>query len=256
MIRHICRRHIGFGADGLILLKNSPDADFEMVFYNPDGTTGMMCGNGGRCAVAFAETLGLGTPGKDGTSFRFEAVDGIHDAQILMHDGDRSLVRISIPDVAGIRKLGDDEYFVKDGTNHYVRFVPYVHRLDVVHEGRLVRYSEQFAPEGTNADFVSDDGIVLAVRTYERGVEDETLACGTGIVAAALAGYIRRGSEMDGKKHSIVVHARIANLRVEFVPHAGGAFSDIWLTGPAEYVGEVSTSDSFFAADTKEANKD
>jgi len=245
MIRRLCDRHLGFGADGLILLKDSGIADFSMAYYNSDGSTGMMCGNGGRCIAAFAHSLGFGE------AMKFEAADCVHEAEILGHEGGRYQVRLSMTGVSGATKLGEEEYYLETGTRHYVRFVPSVEEVDVVAEGSRVRHSERFAPSGVNANYVSDDGTALTVRTYERGVEDETLACGTGVVASALAGYVRRGGAMDGMKHSLPVRARVSELGVEFVPCGDGSFSDVWLTGPAECVGEVATSDGFFASSEK-----
>lgn len=243
MIRRFCDRHVGFGADGLILVEDSDVADFAMAYYNSDGTTGMMCGNGGRCVVAFAHSLGIG-----GEAVRFEAADCVHEARILSSNAGKYLVRLSMSSVQSVRSLGEGEYFLDTGTRHFVRFVPLLDSVDVVAEGRKVRRSDRFAPVGVNANFVTDDGEALSIRTYEKGVEDETLACGTGIVASAIAGYLHRGGPMDGKAHRMGVKARIACLGVEFVPHPDGAFSDVWLTGPVEHIGSVATSEALFAS--------
>lgn len=239
-VRRLCNRHTGFGADGLMLLENSHEHDFRMVFYNPDGSCGMMCGNGGRCIVAFAAKLGF-------DSFTFDAADGIHEARIVERDGDRFIIRLKMKDVASVETVGDDGLFLDTGTRHFVRFVDDVEAVDIASEGLRFRYDARFAPIGANVNFVSCDGSSVKVRTYEKGVEAETLACGTGIVATALASYSRglRGVEYcnaAGESTEIRVNARIAALKVRFVPESDGSFHDVWLEGPAEFIGVIDSN--------------
>ena len=188
------------GADGLMILTDDPDYDFRMEYYNSDGSGGMMCGNGGRCIVAFADALGL-TPA-DGRVFRFAAADGEHTGEILRQaQDDKSAqddkghgacktVRLRMIDVRTFHPALDG-WFLDTGTRHFVRFVPDVEAVDVEEEGRRARWDPVFAPIGANANFVSvDPDGTLRVRTFEKGVEAETLACGTGITAAAIAAYL------------------------------------------------------------------
>ena len=228
-IRFLCDRHFGFGADGLMLLGPGREGfDFTMEYYNSDGSGGMMCGNGGRCIVAFAADLGL-------TSFRFEAADGPHEARLL-DGGNPKTVRLGMKDVLQVERLGPDEYFLDTGTRHYVRFVADPDAVDLRCEAPRIRYAERFAPVGTNVNYVRWDGSLLQVRTYEKGVEDETLACGTGIVASAVAAWLHEGLDLT----DIPVRAAGGCLRVEFRPEKE-IFRDVFLTGPATFVGSVET---------------
>lgn len=241
-IRHLCARHTGFGADGVMLLENSEESAFRMVFYNPDGSGGMMCGNGGRCIVAFAADLGIVRAGEPVV---FEAPDGLHQAEILQ---ERS-IRLKMRDVAGVRRFPEDgTVFLDTGTRHLVKFVTCLKEYPVLAEGRDLRHDPRFAPAGVNVNFVEpvQDGgqVVLNVRTFEKGVEDETLACGTGIVASALAAYSQGivGNPRPGGTVLVPVKAAIASLSVDFVPEEeddGSRFHDIWLTGPADFVGTL-----------------
>lgn len=251
-IRSLCNRHTGFGADGVMLLEQpgapSPDSfspyDFRMEYFNSDGSGGMMCGNGGRCIVAFAKDLGVIST--DGRACRFMAPDGVHTAELL-ENGNPAIVRLKMKDVSCVSELSEDEYFLDTGTRHVVRFVDDVENYDVIGEGRALRQDERFAPVGANANFVSVADNVLKVRTFEKGVEDETLACGTGITAAAIAAYIHglRPSFKDRVENArglcYRIKSRIAALEVEFSPEADGSFKDVWLTGPAERVGTIET---------------
>lgn len=226
-VRRLCDRHFGFGADGVMLLGlGRGDRAFTMEYYNPDGSGGMMCGNGGRCIVAFAADLGM-------TDFRFEAADGPHEAQILQ-EGNPKTVRLAMKDVSLVQQLGPEEFFLDTGTRHYVRFVEDPDALDLRSVAPPIRYDARFAPVGTNVNFVRWDGQRLWIRTYEKGVEDETLACGTGIVASALAASVRFALPLA----EIPVRAKGGDLRVAFRPDGGG-FRDVFLTGPAEFVGTV-----------------
>lgn len=253
-IAALCDRHTGFGADGVMILSESEGHDFRMDYYNSDGSGGMMCGNGGRCIVAFAADLGF-------RSFDFEAPDGPHSAELLSGEArpfshEARIVRLKMKDVSSAaayenRPGGEPDLFLDTGTRHVVRFVDKVNDIDVVGEGRVLRYSPNFAPVGANVNFVqvNADGSIT-VRTYEKGVEDETLACGTGIVASAMATWIAHKRHEQGKIVSIPVHARISDLSVSFRPSdvayessapASFSTSDVYLTGPAVFVGKVIT---------------
>lgn len=241
-IAFLCDRHFGIGADGLILLQQHPDADFEMVYFNADGRESTMCGNGGRCIAAFAKHLGL-----VGEKYRFEAIDGMHEA-ILPHPigPGGEWVELKMTDVASVETPEADgaSFVLNTGSPHFVRFAEQVDALDMVQEGRAVRYSDRFQAAGINVNLVQENANGhLQIRTYERGVEDETLACGTGVTAAALAHHTRR--HWPPGAHSVEVQARGGRLSVRWVAHADGSFSDIWLCGPAQRVfsGEIALPD-------------
>ncbi len=246
-IAELCDRRSGFvaadgriGADGLMILTDDPDYDFRMEYYNSDGSGGMMCGNGGRCIVAFADALGIHPA--DGSVFRFVAADGPHTGEILARDGDRKTVRIRMIDVHTFHPALDG-WFLDTGTRHFVRFVPDVEAVDVEVEGRQARWDPLFAPIGANANFVSvDPDGTLRVRTFEKGVEAETLACGTGITAAAIAAALEYGgispeppALKPGGTIRYGIQARIARLAVDFRPE-GDHFTDVYLTGPADEI--------------------
>ena len=268
-IAELCRE---YQTDGLMILDTAQtdQTDFQMEFYNPDGSGGMMCGNGGRCIVAFADWLGI-SPSEPG-HYRFQAPDGLHTAEILSRPdsgcgttdtGKQWTVRLGMIDVDGIREvLGG--YFLNTGTRHFVKFVEDVDAIDVATEGKALRWNEAFAPEGTNVNFVQrmPDG-TLKIRTFEKGVEGETLACGTGITAAALAAWFAGilpedtdAGHSDGQcrdRRPLVGHgtalcpSRLAPagirlqarrgdmLSVDFIPDGPASFSSIHLTGPAEF---------------------
>ncbi len=218
-IARLCHRRFGIGADGLMTL-DSADAegvDFAMHYYNSDGRLGSMCGNGGRCIAAFAHVLGLGR------ELRFEAFDGLHDATIQLWDTDRRLGIVNLgmrPVDAGSVRRCLDGWFLDTGSPHYVQRVDDLEHFDVVGEGRRLRYMAEVFPEGTNVDFIEDlpDGRLM-VRTYERGVEDETWACGTGVTAAAI---------VSGNRSLVT---RGGDFRVNFDP-TGSAYNNIRLIGP------------------------
>ena len=239
-IRHLCDRHTGFGADGVMLLEKSEKKDFRMVFYNPDGSSGMMCGNGGRCIVAFAAALGVVS---GNFPVEFEAPDGLHTAVILSEAKNLSrTIRLKMRDVKGVKEYPeDDALFLDTGTRHLVKFVSGLDAFPVREQGKLLREDPRFAPEGTNVNFVDPS---LRIRTFEKGVEDETLACGTGIVATAIAACYKGvpGSVSPGGRVTYAVHAAIADLSVDFIPSGEGSgfsASDVWLSGPAAMVGTV-----------------
>ena len=225
------------GTDGLMILDKSCTTDFKMEFFNPDGSSGMMCGNGGRCIVAFADFLGVKP--FHSTDYVFEAPDGIHNAQILSQLGDCKMVRLEMGDVLDYRE-SQGGLFLDTGARHLVLFVPDVEQVDVESEGKRLRFDAEFAPQGTNVDFVSvmPDGS-LTVRTFEKGVERETLACGTGITASAMAACLRGlGGRNEGDSYEYLVHARHDDLSVSFVRGDGG-FSEVRLTGPALFQGDL-----------------
>ena len=220
-IGRLCHRRFGIGADGLILLRSEPDYDFRMVYFNADGAEGSLCGNGGRCIVRFAYDLGLFEH-----ETRFLAVDGEHVAVVS-----RENISLKMSDVSGIEKRVGLT-FLDTGSPHVVRFVDDLESLDVVAEGRAIRYDAAF-PGGTNVNFaqVLADNTVF-VRTYERGVEDETYSCGTGVTAVALV-----ANQQLSMPDPVLIQTTGGNLRVSFNALTyGGQFSDIYLTGPAKRV--------------------
>lgn len=219
----LCHRRFGIGADGLILLEESGSFDFRMIYYNADGREGSMCGNGGRCTVAFASYLGL-ISGKT----TFEAVDGIHEAAILEKLENGCLVTLKMQDVGAVKK-NDDHYILDTGSPHYVKFVDSVEAVDVTGEGRKIRYSGEYGERGINVNFVSVKNGIFRMRTYERGVEDETWSCGTGSVAVAIA------LDEEGKTSAhgpVELQTPGGTLRIEFKRNEN-LFTDIFLTGPA-----------------------
>lgn len=222
LVKQLCDRRFGIGADGLILVQKSKQFDFEMLYYNADGFEGSMCGNGGRCAFAFAESLSLVK-----SKSVFLATDGPHEAF-------RNATEISLKmkDVSGVEKISKD-YFLNTGSPHYVRFVDDVQKIDVVKEGRKIRYNARFKKEGTNVNFVEVGKNKLKVRTYERGVEDETLSCGTGVTAVALVANLKK---VNPKSSQFLIETLGGKLRVSFENKAKEEYTSIWLTGPASFV--------------------
>jgi len=223
LIAHICNRKFGVGADGLILLRNHTDYDFQMIYFNADGRESSMCGNGGRCIVAFAKHLQVIE-----NQATFLAIDGAHEARIV-----GKIVELKMSDVQQTQS-GEGFYTLNTGSPHYVKFVDSVAEVDVFTEGKTIRNSPTFKAEGINVNFVEAIGRGIRVATYERGVENETLSCGTGVTAAALAYYLENGYSVG---HTIPVETKGGNLEVRFQPSEEG-FSDIWLCGAAELVFE------------------
>jgi len=220
-IRFLCDRHFGIGADGLMLLQLHETLQFQMVYYNSDGLESTMCGNGGRCMIAFAQELGL-----IDTHARFMAVDGEHEGHIL----DTGLIRLKMQDT-GLPVRKNDLYYIHTGSPHAVKFVERTQEYPVVGEGRNIRYSPDFQPGGVNVDFVAIHENIITIRTYERGVEDETLACGTGVTAAALT-MAALNPELASP---VRLNAVGGELSVSF-NRAEHGFCDIWLEGPAKKV--------------------
>ncbi|MEC3879507.1 diaminopimelate epimerase [Parapedobacter sp. 10938] len=228
LVRRLCDRRFGVGADGLMLLQDVDGYDFEMVYFNADGREGSMCGNGGRCIVAFAKDQGI-----IGETTDFLAVDGQHRADI---DSQQGTVRLQMIDVDAIERHGE-AYVLDTGSPHYVALVDGLADFPVVAEGRRVRNSERYRSEGINVNFVEAEGAGYFMRTYERGVEDETLACGTGATAVAIAMAAHEGQ--DGP---LAIPIRVAggNLTIRFHKN-GSRFTDVFLEGPAKFVfkGEI-----------------
>ena len=221
LVEQLCHRRFGIGADGLILLRNDPDYDFRMIYFNADGAEGSMCGNGGRCIVQFAHDLGLFE-----RETRFRAVDGEHTAVVTGEGVALKMSHVSnIADRAGFT-------FLDTGSPHVVQFVDDLKSMDVVGEGRSIRYDTHFQPGGTNVNFaqILDDHTVF-VRTYERGVEDETYSCGTGVTAVALV-----ASQQRNLAEPVDIQTIGGNLSISFKPQANGDFDDIHLVGPAKRV--------------------
>lgn len=225
VISQLCDRHFGIGADGLLLLRNSDGFDFGMIYYNSDGSPATFCGNGGRCIAAFAGSLGIAS-----AEFYFKAADGPHKASILSHSGNVSLVKLQMKDALIYESLQDHVY-LNSGTYHYIEFHEDPDSVNLVDYARKIRYDARFEPHGTNVNIVKIDGLELWVRTYEKGVEDETLSCGTGVTASAIAASLRTSGT------HWVVHTRGGNLEVGFNRN-GDTFTDIYLQGPATRVFE------------------
>ena len=219
IVAKMCDRKFGIGADGLILIENHPTLDFEMIYFNADGSQSL-CGNGSRCAVSFAHFLGIIE-----NHTKFLTIDGEYEADLK-----NNLVHLHMRDQHQPEKF-DTHYFLNNGSPHHIEFVENADTQDVVGKGSKVRYSNTYEPGGTNVNFVEiKDNNTIYVRTYERGVEDETLSCGTGITASALAAA-------DQKLTSpISIEAKGGKLEVKFQQNEDQSFSDIWLIGPAEQV--------------------
>lgn len=225
-IAKLCDRRFGIGADGLILLQSQSGYDFRMKYYNADGNESTMCGNGGRCIVRFAFDLKLIE-----NATCFIAIDGPHDAAI-----EDNIIELKMKDVTDVRHI-DDYFILNTGSPHYVKLVEDADAVNVFFEGKKVRYSAAFKDEGINVNFVEQQGNGIKVRTYERGVENETYSCGTGVVASAIVNALK---ELSDGKHFIPVTTLGGELSVNLYKQEN-TFSNIWLNGPAEFVfkGEV-----------------
>jgi diaminopimelate epimerase len=229
-IANACHRRFGIGADGLILLQQGKEgADFFMKYFNSDGRTSTFCGNGGRCIVAFAASLGV----HHGIC-KFLGTDGWHTGEVH-EDG---TVTISMKDVDHIDRQYEDAVTLHTGSPHYVSFRQEVRSINVFEEGRAIRYNPHFKQEGINVNFVEQvsPGEII-IRTYERGVEDETYACGTGVVAAAIASSFHSSESIN----SWLVHAKGGDLQVDFERQGTQHFHNVRLSGPAVEVfkGEI-----------------
>jgi len=221
-IQEICDRRFGVGADGLIILKNIRSHDFEMDYYNADGSQSF-CGNGSRCAQAFAKELGM----INESSF-FYAIDGSHQGKSIGMDFGTKMGKVT-----DFEKI-DEDYFIHTGSPHYIRYVDDVTAVDVFKEGRKIRNTDKYREEGTNVNFVSIEDSILHVRTYERGVEDETYSCGTGVTAVAISYLIQQGSFQK----EVHILTKGGKLKIELDRLSENEFDDIWLIGPGEKVFE------------------
>ena len=219
LIAALCERRMGIGADGLILLREHDTLDFEMIYFNADGKQSSMCGNGGRCIIAFAQMLEM-----TGNETTFMAIDGEHKGR-LMDDG----IYLQMQDVKKIEGVGDG-LVLNTGSPHYIEMVDDLDNLDVNKEGRKIRNSAPFKKDGINVNFVLDAS-ELQVRTYERGVEAETLSCGTGVVATAIAMHYANCIE----ETLVNVKTKGGELTVSFEEFNGG-YRNIWLSGEASMV--------------------
>jgi diaminopimelate epimerase len=224
-IKKLCDRHFGVGADGIILLTAHTDHSFEMHYFNSDGSAATFCGNGGRCAVAFARSLGMFE-----TEGAFLAADGVHHARILLDDKVESTIQLQMKD-PDVIETGEGYCYLNTGTWHYVEFVNSIENMDVDKQGREIRWMKKFAPHGTNVNFVGYQEHTLIVRTFEKGVEGETLSCGTGVTASAVSASILYGGT------SFLVKTAGGDLKVDFNRN-GPVFSEVFLTGPATRVYE------------------
>jgi diaminopimelate epimerase len=238
IINQLCDRRFGMGADGVMFLENKEGYDFEMVYFNSDGSESSMCGNGGRCLTAFAYSLGVFKE-----KCRFWAIDGEHEAVVKkapksLHLGKSLWVELKMIDVKNI-EIGNDYFLLNTGSPHYVVFVEDLTDIDVYENGRAIRYSERFAKEGVNVNFVEiqkpkttkGEKKGIEVATYERGVEDETFSCGTGVTAAAIAYHLKNGASTQ-----VPITTKGGQLAVKFQKNRVGVFEDVWLCGPATQV--------------------
>lgn len=222
LIAHLCDRRFGIGGDGLILLENDAQSDFKMVYYNSDGNQSSMCGNGGRCLVAFAKKLNVIQK-----TTTFIATDGLHHATI----SDDGLVALRMIDVTDV-KVNPDYVFMNTGSPHHVQIVDDLENYDIKANGAQIRYSDLYGQAGSNINFVKQiDESTFSLRTYERGVEDETLSCGTGATAVAIA------MNVLGKTDSSSVNLNVegGKLIVSFNRY-DNIFTEVTLKGPAEFV--------------------
>lgn len=229
-IAHLCHRRFGIGADGLILLQNHPDADFEMGYYNSDGNPSSMCGNGGRCIAAFAAQIGIESPTG---ILKFMAVDGMHEAILEEKIKDGHQVNLKMQDVKDVI-VRESYAILNTGSPHFVIRVNDVNTIDIIKQAHSVRYSDQFKEKGINVNFLQQVDKAIKVRTYERGVEDETWSCGTGVVASAISSFLFTGHIPSN------IQTKGGNLHVTFVTNDKIYFSDIHLIGPAVKVYEGS----------------
>lgn len=224
LVAKLCDRKFGIGADGLILLENDASVDFKMIYFNADGNTSTMCGNGGRCLVAFAKYLNII---EEETTFN--AIDGLHYARIK--DGQVSLQMIDVNEI----KTKPNASFLNTGSPHHVQIVENLKEFNVFEEGAKLRYG-LYGASGSNINFVEQiNEESFSVRTYERGVEDETLSCGTGVTAVAIAMH----NAGIAKKDTISIHVLGGHLKVSFTKNGG--YTDVFLNGPADFVfkGEI-----------------
>jgi diaminopimelate epimerase len=223
LIQKMCDRHFGIGADGLMLLRNHDEFDFEMIYYNSDGRQSSMCGNGGRCIVSFAHSLGVI---RDSCSFL--AIDGVHQAKV--HDA--TLISLEMIDVKSIEDYAENTCVLDTGSPHFVQLRKSIDQLDLIFEARKIRYNDRFSEQGININFVEWKDNKLHIRTYERGVENETLACGTGVTAAAIAMH-----HWNRSAKAFQIEAKGGSLEVAF-DVSDNHYSNVWKKGPVRKVFE------------------
>ena len=222
LTKRLCERRFGIGADGLILLEDDKNSDFRMVYYNSDGNESTMCGNGGRCIAAFARKLGVVADRSE-----FMAIDGLHSAS----ESATGLITLQMKDVDAVQCF-PSHVFLDTGSPHHVEFVDNLRQIDLKNRGSEIRYGKLYGVAGSNVNFVLQDATdTFSVRTYERGVEDETLSCGTGAVAVAIAAHAL------GKTFSTSVQINVegGQLEVGFTPN-NGKYHQVYLTGPATFI--------------------
>ncbi len=223
VINKLCHRRFGIGADGLILLRNDAETDFRMLYFNANGKEGSMCGNGGRCVVHFAHSQGIIE-----SQTSFIAVDGLHEAEVLPD----KTIKLKMQDVSNFLTIGDADYDIDTGSPHYVQFHNSLDDFDAYQAGREIRYSEPYKEKGINVNFVqllSENR--LKVITYERGVEDLTYSCGTGVVACCLMAT-ENFPDLSQQQH-FYLDTQGGSLQVSFERPMKGVYKNIWLIGPA-----------------------
>ena len=220
-ISKLCSRKYGIGSDGIIIIREKLGYDFEMIFHNPDGSQSF-CGNGSRCAVLFAYHIGIIT-----RKTKFLSTDGEHEA--IVKDG--SIVELKMNDPTVFSHKGNQTFFINTGSPHHVEFRDEIDSLDFLNESKKIRFNNEYASDGVNVNFVEKNAVGIKMRTYERGVEDETLSCGTGVTAAALAFANHESNDCN----EVEVLTAGGNLKVRYTK-SNKSFSDIWLIGPAQYV--------------------
>lgn len=231
LIQTLCHRRFGVGADGILLLEDHPDYDFEMVYINSDGSIGSMCGNGGRCIVHFAHNI-LGII-PDVNNIRFLAVDGEHEAKILENG-----VKLKMQDVNEIGKRNGLTFLKSGTTPHNIQFVVNIESFPVVDEARKIKAKDD-DPKGVNVNYVENKNGIFYVRTYERGVEDETLACGTGATCVAIAAHdegLLGDLPAQAGNNFCKIKMPGGDMRIDFERTGDKSYKNIWLTGPAIYV--------------------
>jgi len=217
-IAFLCDRRFGIGADGLILLENHESLDFKMVYYNSDGNESSMCGNGGRCITAFAKFLRIIE-----NVASFEAIDGVHEAIV-----ERDVVKLKMNDVENVQVFSSHQ-FLNTGSPHHVQLEADLDSIDIKEKGSDIRYGEPYGKAGSNVNFVKKlNENTFKVRTYERGVEDETLSCGTGVTAVAIAMY----NKGETKNNSVQLETPGGTLTVTFEKESG-KYTNVWLIGKA-----------------------
>lgn len=225
LVIRLCDRHFGIGADGILLVQHSEGYDFGMTYFNSDGSRAAFCGNGGRCITAFAHMKGIA-----GNTCRFMAADGIHHARITENNGPVMIVELEMQNPE-IYSMDKNSYYLNTGTFHVVKFVDNPDNVDIIESGHEIRYDARYEPHGTNVNFARLLKNELYVRTYEKGVENETLSCGTGVTASAIAASLKYGGT------SFYVNTAGGRLFVSFM-RTGDTFKNVRLTGPAKLVFE------------------